>query len=445
MRLFTILDDIEYVGDNFCETKNVLSVLRMVGYLLTLLKVFVPIIIIIWGTLKMYNVVASGTTDSLKKQWKNLVYRIIIGVCIFFVPTIVDAVLKNFISEDAMKCEVCVLKPFSCNPSDSSTIKKDEVTTPTEWANPKCENRRESQTMCESAPNNACYWDEDEEEGNRCKYRRQTDSCADKCSAYDSTSDAYFHCIDGCITASQISTPASVSFESDSWSTIAANVRSGNTNKYNVGDTKEVNLGDLGTHTVRISNMSESTNGETSETACGFVVEFADIITTHQFNSTATNVGGWRDSELRTYINETIYNALPSELQNVITTTKVISGHGSTSGETNFETLDKLYLLSAHEVWEKGKNESIAIVLYDASYSTTKQLDYYKNEKLTTDLYDNDVAIKQYNGSNSHWWLRSVSSADIRHIFTAQTNGTCTDFQDAIYASIGVSPAFRIA
>ncbi len=31
---------------------------------------------------------------------------------------------------------------------------------------------------------------------------------------------------------------------------------------------------------VRIANMSACTT-ETSETACGFVVEFADIITTH--------------------------------------------------------------------------------------------------------------------------------------------------------------------
>ena len=73
---------------------------------------------------------------------------------------------------------------------------------------------------------------------------------------------------------------------------------------------------------VRISNMSECTNGETSETACGFVVEFADIITNQPFNSTNTNIGGWKDSEMRTYINGTIYNALPSDLQNVITTTK---------------------------------------------------------------------------------------------------------------------------
>ena len=84
--------------------------------------------------------------------------------------------------------------------------------------------------------------------------------------------------------------PDPVSFTSDSWKTIQKAVQTGNTNNYNVGDTKEVDLGFFGKHMVRISNMSECTNGETSETACGFVVEFADIITNQQVNSTGTNL-----------------------------------------------------------------------------------------------------------------------------------------------------------
>ena len=229
-------------------------------------------------------------------------------------------------------------------------------------------------------------------------------------------------------------------FQKDSWSTIAANVHAGNTSKYNVGDTKEVDLGELGTHTVRISNMSECTT-ETSETACGFVVEFADIITNQKFNSSMTNVGGWRDSELRTYVNGPIYNALPSDLQNVITTTKVISGHGNTSGETNFETQDKLYLLNAHEVYEDGASNKISS--YDTSYNNTKQLDYYKNQGVTISSYAE--AKKQYNGRNSYWWLRSAYSG----------SGTTDDFLTVLIdgswlnvvarSSSGVSPAFRIA
>ena len=221
-------------------------------------------------------------------------------------------------------------------------------------------------------------------------------------------------------------------FQKDSWATIAANVKAGNTSKYNVGDTKEVDLGELGTHTVRIANKS-ACESETSETACGFVVEFADIIARQKFNSRRTNVGGWKDSELRTYVNGIIYNALSSDLQNVITTTKVISGHGSTSGETNFETQDKLYLLNAQEVWSTNK--------YDTSVGTSKQLDYYKNQGVTTDNYDG--AIKQYNGSNSVWWLRSADSGDTGSFLSVDIGGGW--LIDGASRSYGVSPAFRIA
>ena len=229
-----------------------------------------------------------------------------------------------------------------------------------------------------------------------------------------------------------VNIPDPISFSTDSWQTIQKAVKSRNTDKYNVGDTKEVDLGDLGTHTVRIANMSSCTT-ETSETACGFVVEFASYIADHKINSTATNVGGWKDSELRTYVNGTIYNALPSDLQNVIATTKVISGHGSTSGETNFETQDKLYLLSAQEVWNGND--------HDTSIGTSKQLDYYKNQGVTTSSYAG--AIKQHDGRNTTWWLRSAySDFDIGFLGVDSTGRWYSN--DANYFN-GVSPAFRIA
>ena len=232
--------------------------------------------------------------------------------------------------------------------------------------------------------------------------------------------------------------PDPVSFTSDSWKTIQKAVQTGNTSKYKVGDTKEVDLGSFGTHTVRISNMSACTT-ETSETACGFVVEFADIISMQKFNNSETNVGGWKDLKLRTYINGTMYNTLPSELQNVISSTKVISGHGRTSVEKNFETQDKLYLLSGHEVYEDGTSDQISP--YDTSYDTTKQLDYYKNKGVTTSSYA--VAIKQYNGSNSYWWLRSASYSNTSNFLYVINSGNWTAISAGYYN--GVSPAFRIA
>ena len=226
-------------------------------------------------------------------------------------------------------------------------------------------------------------------------------------------------------------------FEKDAWPTIASNIKAGNTDKYNVGDTKKVDLGDLGTHEVRISNMSACTT-ETSETACGFVVEFADVITEQQFNGTNVNKGGWKDSKLRTYINETIYNALPIDLQNIIVSTKVISGHGK-SDSTNFETQDKLYLLNAQEVWKDATSDKVSN--YDTSYNKTKQLDYYKNQGVTTNSYAS--AIKQYNGRNTMWWLRSAVSYFTDTFLIVHDDGRYI-IGDA-NTSNGISPAFRIA
>ena len=220
-------------------------------------------------------------------------------------------------------------------------------------------------------------------------------------------------------------------FATDSWSTIASNVKAGNTSQYEVGDTKEVNLGDLGTHIVRISNKSEC-ESETSETACGFVVEFADIIAEREFNRSRTNVGGWRDSNIRTYVNGTLYNALPSDLQNIILTTKVISDHGD-SDSANFETQDKLYLLSSEEI---GDNKFPSTAL-----NTSRELDYYRNQKAIKN--DSTGLVKLYNGRASEWWLRSVWNISDSFSLCIYPNGGSSNI--GANASLGVSPAYRIA
>ena len=226
--------------------------------------------------------------------------------------------------------------------------------------------------------------------------------------------------------------PDPVSFATDSWQTIQNAVKLGNTDLYNVGDTKTIELTNFGAHTVRIANKSECTT-ETSETACGFVVEFTDIIENHNYNSTNTSVGGWRDSELRTYISNKIYDSLPSDLQNVIVSTKVISGHGSTAGETNFETQDRLYLLSTKEIWGAAEYDTVDI--------ETRQLDYYKNKGVTTS--NRSGSIKQYNGSDSFWLLRSPYSGNAAGFIRVGSMGNWSS--SASIELNGISPAFRIA
>ena len=230
-----------------------------------------------------------------------------------------------------------------------------------------------------------------------------------------------------------------VSFANDDWATIAAVAKSGNyEEKYNVGDTKEVDLGSLGKHTVRIANTStpaECSQEGFSQTACGFVLEFADVIRSHKMNSTITNVGGWPASSMRSYLSTDIYNALPADLQSAIIETKVVSGHGS-SDSANFTSTDKLYLLSTAEVWAQGTSNTIT---EDTGRDNTRQLDYYTG--VTTNSYSK--ASKQLNESTKWWWLRSADSNNSNYFYDVGNDGPWT-YTDATEAG-GVSPAFRIA
>ena len=240
-----------------------------------------------------------------------------------------------------------------------------------------------------------------------------------------------------------------ISFSNDSWATIIANVKAGNGSVYKVGDTKEIDMGTYGTHTLRIANTStpsECSGTGFSQTACGFVLEFADIITTHNMNPKGTykgteygygwNVDGWPASSMYTFVNTDIYNAIPSEIKNAIIDTTVVSGHGKSDTE-NFTSTDKLYLLSTAEVWAQGSSNRID---YDTARDNTRQLDYYKNLGVTTNNYSG--AIKKKGTSADWWWLRAADSNETSIFLSADTSGDC--YIGLASNPFGVAPAFRL-
>ena len=229
-------------------------------------------------------------------------------------------------------------------------------------------------------------------------------------------------------------------FSLDDWGTIVRNVKSGNTNMYKIGDTKEVNLGSTyGTHTLRVANTSTPSECSTSgfsQTACGFVLEFADIIAKHNMNDTNTNVGGWPATSMRTFVNNDIYNALPSELRNAIIDTTVVSSHGS--GDTsNFTSTDKLYLLAPKEIYTDFSDS------YDTAKDLTRILDYYKNVGVTNNNYSG--AIKKKGTDNYFWWLRAAYyTRDYSTFYNIHHVGAWNSSILASNSNGGVSPAFRL-
>ena len=82
----------------------------------------------------------------------------------------------------------------------------------------------------------------------------------------------------------------------------------------------------------------------------------------------------------------------------------VASGHGSTKGEENFISTDKLYLLSTREVW--GKERISTQITYDTAdgEEITRQLDCYatyEEERYTVvsaSSYSDDFFYPLYDG-----------------------------------------------
>ena len=207
---------------------------------------------------------------------------------------------------------------------------------------------------------------------------------------------------------------------------------------------------------LRIANLSTpeecSTTGF-SQTACGLVLECSNVIATHVMNSPASNVGGWRDSQMRTYLNSStngnasIYNALPSDLKSYIMPTLVVSGVGCsgdydwstyicTTGETSVTSYDKIYLLSSMEVF--GNNsESI----YDTARFNSRQLDYYSLKGTNNTNYA--PALKQYNNSASTWFFRNAYAPSNNRFVSMRPNGD--SYAPSSTNEDGVSPAFRIS
>ena len=277
---------------------------------------------------------------------------------------------------------------------------------------------------------------------------------------------------------------APASFETDSWKTISNAVKSGETEMYKVGDTRKIaidtttiespvvntgsiNRGPVYEYTLRLANKStpeECNNDDFSQTACGFVIEFADVIARYNMNSNFNggehvdghgNVGGWAACEMREYVNDKIYNLLPNDLKEVITETKVISSYGLLD-DHNFTTTDKLFLLDLIEI----ESENVYnIEDYDTLINHTRQLDYYEQQKIMYDgsTYSNiapqRVMKGYYSGSEAYgmqyigmyYWLRTADLT-IKNNFAYITSNAVNPsigYQSSP-AAFGVAPAFRL-
>ena len=104
---------------NFCS--NAKDVVQILGLVLTIFKIAIPLIVVFYGAFDLGKAVMSGKDDDIKKNAKTLAVRVIAGIIIYLLPSIIlffFGLIGEFNSTaetvDFDTCKECLLHPSNC-------------------------------------------------------------------------------------------------------------------------------------------------------------------------------------------------------------------------------------------------------------------------------------------------------------------------------------------
>ncbi len=101
-----MLNQIPILG--YCDKSYTVQVFLVLKYLIKFVCIVVPIIIIIASIIGITKVVVNGKDDDLKDELKKVVKRIIAGLVIFFIPSILGYVFTNIVKGEGETILTCI-------------------------------------------------------------------------------------------------------------------------------------------------------------------------------------------------------------------------------------------------------------------------------------------------------------------------------------------------
>ena len=161
---------------------------------------------------------------------------------------------------------------------------------------------------------------------------------------------------------------------------------------WNIGDTKTITL--TNSNTVTLTYVDQQANRYEKVDGTGYsnaVFEITPLLGAYAMNGSNTNAGGWPASRMCTTTMSELYALLPSDWQAVISEVKIPSSAGSQSSSIVYAN-NKVFIASTQEMFN-----SYSSYAFDEGPAV---FDYY-------DGAANSKRVKQYNGSNYSYWLRS--------------------------------------
>lgn len=109
----------DFNADAFCQIKGVKGTFRTIGWVIVAIKILVPIILMIFGIIDIAKAITASKDDEIKKSIQSIVKRLVAGVIIFFIPTLLDFAIGLIGGDEVYDessgtfgyCTHCMLKP----------------------------------------------------------------------------------------------------------------------------------------------------------------------------------------------------------------------------------------------------------------------------------------------------------------------------------------------
>lgn len=108
---------------SFCDDAGMLKTLKIVHIFIVVAKILVPLLLIIFGSIEYGKAALADDQDAIEKTTQALIKKVIVGLLIFFIPTIVDALVgfaqsgkdKADKSGEFKKCALCFVGDKECD------------------------------------------------------------------------------------------------------------------------------------------------------------------------------------------------------------------------------------------------------------------------------------------------------------------------------------------
>lgn len=213
------------------------------------------------------------------------------------------------------------------------------------------------------------------------------------------------------------------SFATDSWDTIAAVAEAGAADQvYNLGDTKDIEISGVGTMTLEIADFNHDyLSGSTSADKADISLITKDLLpSTRQMNQMMSNDDGFPASGLYDYLNTTILNGLPTDLNNHVKTIYKWYGTGGSTTDGEWHGC---------KVWIPLEYEFFG----DETYAPTTERTTGNARKYPI-FTDNASRIKKLNngsGQANCYWEASPAAVSSTGFCITHSSGAPDDYYNA--------------